>query len=84
MGDDDTITLDNAVFNGLSLGALASGAFVRGASATQADDRIIYDPASGKLYFDADGAGRGAAVLVTTLDGVAPGGLTLQNDIFFR
>ena len=47
---DDTITLDDAVFTGLALGALASGAFAKGTSATQADDRIIYNSTSGKLY----------------------------------
>ena len=59
---DDTITLDDAVFTGLALGTLASGAFAKGTSATQADDRIIYDSTSGKLYFDADGVGGTAQV----------------------
>jgi Ca2+-binding RTX toxin-like protein len=53
----DTITLDDAIFKGLAIGALATGAFVKGPSSTQADDRIIYDPTTGKLYFDEDGAG---------------------------
>jgi len=59
---DDTFTLDDAVFTGLALGALSVGAFAKGASATQSDDRIIYDPASGKLYFDPDGVGGAAQV----------------------
>ena len=56
---DDTILLDDAVFAGLSLGALNANAFVTGTAALDADDRIIYDAASGKLYFDADGSGAG-------------------------
>ncbi len=53
----DTITLDDAIFKGLAIGALATGAFAKGPYATQADDHIIYDPTTGKLYFDEDGAG---------------------------
>lgn len=64
---DDTIRLDDAIFQGLSLGALPSGAFARGTAATQADDRIIYDPHSGNLYFDTDGVGGADQVLFATL-----------------
>lgn len=64
---NDTITLDDAVFNGLAIGNLQTGAFNNGAAATQADDRIIYDPATGKLYFDADGVGGAAAVQFATI-----------------
>ncbi|MEZ5960999.1 MAG: calcium-binding protein [Hyphomonadaceae bacterium] len=64
---DDTIELNNAVFTGLSVGALDPGAFVIGASATDADDRIIYNSATGQLFFDADGTGAGAAILFATL-----------------
>jgi Ca2+-binding RTX toxin-like protein len=65
---DDTIRLDDAVFTGLSLGSLSSGAFAKGAAATQADDRIIYDPVSGNLYFDPDGVGGAAQILFATLN----------------
>jgi serralysin len=35
------------------------------------------------VYFDADGAGPGAAALVVTVEKVSPSSLTLQNDWFF-
>jgi Ca2+-binding RTX toxin-like protein len=60
---DDVIQIDNAVFTGLAGGALAAGAFRIGAVAADADDRIIYNSATGELLFDADGNGAGAAVL---------------------
>jgi len=58
----DKIGIDNAVFVGLDGGALPAGAFVTGSAAKDLDDRIIYDPATGALWFDADGSGAGAAV----------------------
>jgi serralysin len=64
---DDTIRLENAVFTGLAAGALAAGAFASGAAATQADDRIIYNGATGALLFDVDGVGGAAAVQFATL-----------------
>jgi len=54
---DDTIRLENGVFVGLAAGALAAGAFYAGAAAHDSDDRIIYDQASGSLFFDRDGTG---------------------------
>jgi Ca2+-binding RTX toxin-like protein len=63
----DKMALDDAVFAGLPGGALAAGAFRSGTSAQDADDRIIYDPATGALYFDADGAGGAAQVQFATV-----------------
>jgi Ca2+-binding RTX toxin-like protein len=63
----DTIALDDAVFAGLSQGSLASGAFVAGSAAQDADDRIIYNSATGQLFFDADGNGAGAAIHFATV-----------------
>jgi Ca2+-binding RTX toxin-like protein len=65
----DKLLLENGVFIGLPAGALAAGAFRSGTSAQDADDRIIYDPATGNLYFDADGNGAGAQVQFAVLTG---------------
>lgn len=64
----DSIRVDDAFFRGLTLGALSAGAFATGSAATQADDRIIYDSTTGKLYFDPDGAGGAAQVQFATLN----------------
>ncbi len=59
---DDTMHLDQSVFTTLDLGTLAEGAFVHGTAAADGDDRIIYDSATGRIFYDADGSGDGAAV----------------------
>ena len=59
---DDTIRLDDAVFTALSTGTLSRNYFYSGTAAHDADDRIIFDPATHKLYYDPDGAGGQAAV----------------------
>lgn len=63
----DTVRLDSSVFAGLAPGALDPGAFVLGTDAADADDRVVFDAATGSLYFDADGAGGNAALLFATL-----------------
>ncbi len=63
----DTIILDNDVFTALSAGALTADAFRRGPSAADADDRIIYNKASGVLSYDADGTGDTAAIQFAVL-----------------
>ena len=60
----DKINLDPVLFyrDGGSRGPLAASAFTTGATASDASDRIIYDKATGSLYFDADGTGSIAQV----------------------
>ncbi|SFV17092.1 type I secretion C-terminal target domain-containing protein [Pseudoduganella namucuonensis] len=56
----DVIVLDDDIFTAFGAvqsTALAVTAFVAGTAALDADDRIIYDQASGKLYYDSDGSG---------------------------
>ena len=69
----DRIALDDARFSGLAPGALPAGAFQVGAAA-EADDRILYDPATGALSFDPDGVGgSGALIFATVQPGLAIG-----------
>lgn len=66
---DDTIMLDRFIFTGIGTdGTLAGEAFHLGTAAQDADDRIIYDKASGKIFYDADGNGAGAAILFATVN----------------
>jgi len=64
----DTIALEGSVF-GLPNGALAPSRFVVGNAAQDANDRLIYNAGNGKLFFDADGTGAQAQVLIATLSG---------------
>jgi Ca2+-binding RTX toxin-like protein len=75
----DIFRLDDAVFTGLALGTLDAGAFRDGANALQEDDRIMYDTATGALFFDADGSGVGAKVQFATIQA----GLIMSESEFF-
>ena len=72
---EDKLEINAKAFGGsLAAGSLDPGAFVLGTSALDADDRFIYDQATGKLYFDADGKGGSDQVLVAVfpnLDAIA-------------
>ena len=71
---DDSIWLDNKVFNKLGKGSfekpvkLASKAFWAGDKAHDANDRIIYNKKTGALYYDQDGTGSKAAIQIAKLD----------------
>lgn len=69
---DDTIVLDSAVFGALSAGALAPDAFAYLDAAGGIDALVIYDRATGDLFYDADGGGHDAAVQFATLANAAP------------
>lgn len=64
---DDTIQLASSIFTGLAGGRLDLGAFVIGANAVDASDRIIYDSATGALLFDSDGSGLNSAIQFASL-----------------
>ena len=69
----DRIQLDDARFIAIGpRGRLASAAFAFGASATEADDRILYDPVTGILRYDADGNGTAFAEVAFAILAGAP------------
>ena len=69
---DDRILLENAVFTRLAAGGLAASQFVLGTQAQDANDRIIYQRATGTLWYDRDGTGGAAKVAFADLaDGTA-------------
>ncbi len=70
---DDRIQLANAGFTKpTALGVLSVNNFRAnlGGTAVDADDYILYDTDSGQLYYDADGSGAGARILIATLTGL--------------
>ena len=75
----DMIDLLRSDFANLgSPGYLASQAFYQGTGPHAAADRIIYDPKSGNLMYDADGSGPSAT---STIAHLTPG-LSLNNHAF--
>jgi Ca2+-binding RTX toxin-like protein len=68
----DVIELQALIFPTLSPGALSSAAFKDLASgAVDADDRILYDQATGSLFYDANGSAAGERILFAVLDNQA-------------
>ena len=79
MNDQDVITdftsgsggnQDVLRFNMSNMGASTTLTLVNGTAATQAVSTFIFDTATDKLYWDADGTGGGARVTVAVLQGV--------------
>ena len=73
-GATDVIQLSKAVYAALGTtgAALTAAEFVSGAGVVaglDGDDRIAYNTTNGNVYYDADGSGVGAAVLIATLSG---------------
>jgi VCBS repeat-containing protein len=66
----DKIALDQTIFTLLTVASpLASGNFMAniGGVAGDANDYVLYDTATGNLYYDADGSGAATKVLFATL-----------------
>lgn len=76
----DSLWFNDVAFTGLNYtGELAAEDFVAGTTALDATDRFIYQRSTGSLWYDADGNGAGAKVLVAELND----GTVLTNaDIF--
>ncbi|WP_410055170.1 M10 family metallopeptidase C-terminal domain-containing protein [Microvirga sp. Mcv34] len=65
---DDTIRLAKSIFTALSQnGSLVASSFWAGSGAHDEDDRIIYNPTTGVLFYDPDGTGSATAVAVSKL-----------------
>jgi Ca2+-binding RTX toxin-like protein len=82
---DDSIFLDNAIFNMLGSGSMSSpkkmnsSYFTVGAAANDKNDYVIYNKVTGVLYYDSDGTGSGKAVEVAKLSK----GLAMTHNDFF-
>ncbi len=80
---DDTIALSKTTFAAITEQnnvdhILTASQFVIGSAATTADQHVIYNAATGALYYDADGNGAGAMVQIALLTK----NLTLTHDDF--
>lgn len=64
---DDTIALDHSVFGKLAVGTLKANNFVITSKALDSNDYLIYNKATGALFYDVDGSGSGDAVQIATL-----------------
>jgi Ca2+-binding RTX toxin-like protein len=70
---EDRISLLGTAFNNLPVGALAASSFTNfGTAPTTSNPTIVYDAATGALYFDADGNGAGAMIQFATVANVPP------------
>ena len=77
---NDRIRLDQSIFTAITaLGTLSAAAFFKGAAAHDADDRVIYNSATGDLLYDRDGTGAVAAVQFAHLNGAPAIGNTNFN-----
>ena len=76
---EDIIRLDDAFFAGIgAAGVLNADAFHTGAAAADAEDRIVYNSATGQLLFDSNGSAAGGVTQFANLST----GLALSNTDF--
>lgn len=84
--DHDVLRFSRNVFTAFDkTGVLSADAFHSADGATGAHDstdRVIYDTASGKLFYDSDGTGAAGAVLVAILGGTGP--LAVHPDVSWQ
>ncbi|GBD50680.1 calcium-binding protein [Methylopila sp. Yamaguchi] len=66
----EKISLENAVFTGITAAATMSAAFFRlGSEAADSNDRIIFDSSTRQLFYDPDGDGAQAQIQFATVAG---------------
>jgi serralysin len=75
---EDMMFLSQAMFSALDFGFLDEDAFVLGTRAVDAEDRIIYNSATGSVIYDADGSGSGAAIRFAV---ISPGADLVASDL---
>ncbi|HWT12883.1 MAG TPA: calcium-binding protein [Allosphingosinicella sp.] len=64
----DSIYLARYVFTRAgATGTLGAAAFRQGTAAADASDRIVYDQATGQIFYDSDGSGAAAQILFATV-----------------
>jgi Ca2+-binding RTX toxin-like protein len=61
-------------------GLLESGQFVLGTAASDGDDYLLYNSSTGELFFDSDGVGSAAPILLATLK---PRTLLQSSDLYW-
>ncbi|MDF8333822.1 calcium-binding protein [Novosphingobium cyanobacteriorum] len=67
---EDVLSFERYYYGGVGAnGALDPSHFVLGTKAGDADDRMIYDKATGNLWYDADGTGSQAQIRIAVLAG---------------
>ena len=74
----DRISLSAGAFTGFTGATITAAQFVLGVAATAADPQLLYDQATGRLFYDADGTSSGEAQIIATL---IPGTALTNNDI---
>jgi trimeric autotransporter adhesin len=79
---DDVLQLENSIFTKLTTTGVLSASNFRASStgnAADGNDYVLYETDTGKLFYDADGSGTGAKVLVATLSNLP---VLSSDDIF--
>ena len=74
---EDVVAISASGFGaGLTAGTVSADIFTLGNSASDADDRFIFNPNNGRLLFDSDGTGANAQIVLATFSG----DVTISND----
>jgi Ca2+-binding RTX toxin-like protein len=77
----DRIFLSASAFAGSTVGVLTASAFITGTAATTPDQRVIYDRASGQIFYDPDGSLAKPQFLIAEMTKDTP--LNADDIVFF-